>query len=355
MDNTNPLKDLTVLLVLKDRLQFTERWIDYNLQANPGYQIIVADGGIMPINNSFILEGLQKLNASYIYCGQDYDLSKMTQKIYFALTKCKTKYVMLASNDDFYIAKGLSISLKFLEENLDYISCSGKIQNFSLLPHRRDKTPYAGEVFFGDELYPGNGIHGGTPKVRAQEFLRQDESFWHSIFRRQNLIDCYKLAKNQKNEDFTLYDLFVNVHLALQGKHGRLRNSFSMLHQVHDEMEARNLVLKSNQALDWWEKADSLISVALAAFSETDYSKSLINEFERIHNFETQSNSVRTKWKLRSIVQKLKYKFYKSSIKKFLDYLDPLTHSLIRDSEVRKIQKYLLHYDGFKSDILKQI
>lgn len=344
MNNGTPLEDLTVVLVLKDRVQFTDRWIEFSLITNPGYKIIIADGGLTPIRDKIILEGIKKLNAEYVYYGQDYDLSVMTNKIYLALTKCKTKYVMLSSNDDFFLAKGLSNSVKFLEKNPDYISCSGRIQNFSVLPHGEDYTPYAGEVFLGDELYPGNGIHGDSPIGRAREFLQQDESFWHSIFRTQNLKNCYELARSQGNEDFILYDLFVNIHLALQGKHGRLRNFYSMLHQVHNGMEARNLVPKIKQSTDWWVKVDSLISVALATFEISDNSKSLVEEFKKNQEVVSGSNVRRNKWPIRSVLQKFKYKYYKSLIKKMLDLIDPMTSSLMRDSEVRKVQKYLMSY-----------
>jgi glycosyltransferase domain-containing protein len=346
MNSGNPLEDLTVVLVLKDRLQFTERWIEFNLIMNPGYKILIADGGFTPIRSKPFLEGIKKLNAEYVYYGQDHDLSVMTNKIYLALTKCKTKYVMLSSNDDFFLTKGLSNSVKFLEKNFDYISCSGKIQNFSVLPYGQNDTPYAGKVFIGDELYPGNGIHEELPIDRVQEFLEQDESFWHSVFRTQNLEKCYELARCQGNEDFILYDLFVNMHLALQGKHGRLRDSYSMLHQVHDEMEARNLVPKNIQSSNWWVKVDSLISVALAAFGLPDNSKSLLNEFEKNQELGPGSQVRSTKWPIRSVVQKFKYKYYKLSIMKVLDLLDPMTSTLARDSEVRNVQKFVLKYKG---------
>ena len=348
MINGNPLEDLTVVLVLKDRLEFTERWIEFNLVMKQDYKIIVADGGFTPIRNKSFLESIKKLNAEYVYFGQDHDLSVMTNKIHQALTKCKTKYVMLSSNDDFFLTKGLSNSIKFLEKNLDYISCSGKIQNFSVLPYGKNgknSIPYAGKIFFGDELYPGHGIHEELPIGRVREFLEQDESFWHSVFRTQNLEQCYELAKLQGNEDFILYDLFVNMHLALQGKHGRLRDSYSMLHQVHDEMEARNLVPKNIQSSNWWVKVESLISVALAAFGLSDNSNSLLNEFEKSQKLDLGSQVRRIKWPIRSVVQKIKYKYYKLSIMKVLDLLDPMTSSLVRDAEVRSVRKFVLKYE----------
>ncbi len=346
MNYENPLEDLTVVLVLKDRIEFTERWIEFNLVMNPGYKIVIADGGFTPISNKPFLEGIKKLNAEYVYFGQDHDLSVMTNKIYLALTKCKTKYVMLSSNDDFFLTKGLSNSIKFLENNPDYISCSGRIHNFTVLPYGKNDIPYAGKIFFGDELYPGCGIHEELPIDRVREFLEQDESFWHSVFRTQNLEKCYELAKFQGNEDFVLYDLFVNMHLALQGKHGRLRDSYSMLHQVHDEMEARNLVPKNKKSSNWWVKVDSLISVALAAFGLSDDSKSLLNEFEKNQESCPGSQVRSTKWPIRSVVQRFKYKYYKLSVMKVLELLDPMTSSLVRETEVRNVRRFVLKYEG---------
>lgn len=342
--NEATLRDLTVVLVLKERLEFTERWIKFNLMVNPDFTILIADGSATPIIDKTLLAEIKSLGAEYIYFGIDKDLSTMTNKIYKALSLCKTKYVVLSSNDDFYLSRGMSKSITFLNNNPEYVSCSGRIQNFSVLPSTNRIAPFGGTLFFGDELYPGRGLTDDSPLNRIKEFLSQDESFWHSVFRTNYLLATYAEARKQSNDDFILYDLFVNLHLSLSGKHSRKRDFYSMLHQVHDEMEARNLTPKKSLSQNWWETATQLIKTVLKELNMSNDFPLLEREIELYKSIGHEESQASSKEFLRSVVQRVKYKFYKTKVKNIVDLIDPMTSLVSRDSEVSRIKKYLKEY-----------
>jgi|LauGreDrversion4_1035100.scaffolds.fasta_scaffold04400_4 glycosyltransferase domain-containing protein len=339
-----PLSDLTVVLVLKDRLEFTERWIRFNLMVRPKFKTLIADGSTTPIVDKSLLAQIESLGAEYLYFGPDKDLSIMTNKIHHALSYCKTKYVVLSSNDDFYLSRGMSKSITFLDSNPEYVSCSGRIQNFSVLPSENRIVPYGGSLFLGDELYPGRGLTDDSPLKRVKEFLSQDESFWHSVFRTDYLLATYDEARKQSNEDFILYDLFVNLHLSLAGKHSRLRNSYSMLHQVHDEMEARNLVSKNSQTEYWWESVTLLVKTALEKFNISTDFYLLEKELDSFRSIGNEKSHASHRALLRSLVQRAKYKYYKTKVKSMIDLIDPMTSMVARDLEVSTVRRFLKEY-----------
>ena len=110
----------TLILLVKGRHKFSERWLTYMSNIKFKYDIIIADG-----KNDGITETLiQKIN-----CDKDllinfykYDTNagykNYYEMRYDALSKVKTKYVMLCDNDDFVLPDGIDELINFLGGNL---------------------------------------------------------------------------------------------------------------------------------------------------------------------------------------------------------------------------------------------
>ena len=101
-------KKLTIIVPLKERPDFTKRFISFYLKNNFKYSLILADGG----KNSIYEEDLDKIKRSKLefrYCKFVYDKNHkiFIKKILSALSLVNTKYVMLIDNDDLPISQSI--------------------------------------------------------------------------------------------------------------------------------------------------------------------------------------------------------------------------------------------------------
>lgn len=119
MTNAN----LTIVLPLRDRAQFTARCIE---SAKHCGRIIVADG-------STERQGVDPC-VHYLYTKPDITLADWWFKMCLAFDCVVTDYAMVIDNDDILVPAGITRCLDFLERHPDYIAYSGRIQGFWAWP-----------------------------------------------------------------------------------------------------------------------------------------------------------------------------------------------------------------------------
>lgn len=129
MDLININDRLTVVLVLKDRVDFTYRWMEYANTVKMPFKIIIADGGKDKKIEKILLSRKHYRNINYQYLRYPYDetFSDYYNKLASVLDVVDTEFMVFADNDDFYIVDGLRKSVNFLIENPKYSSCRGEI------------------------------------------------------------------------------------------------------------------------------------------------------------------------------------------------------------------------------------
>ena len=91
------MSDLTILLLIKDRNTFTQRWVSYYNKNNFNIPVYIADGSR---DNSAINYFQNNKNFFYTYFGFDKDFNTYRKKVIQALGKIKTKYVMICLIND---------------------------------------------------------------------------------------------------------------------------------------------------------------------------------------------------------------------------------------------------------------
>ena len=116
------MANLTFLLPLQDRPEYTEIWVKHNIRAE--YNYIVADGSLEDANE-LIFSEINLPNLKYVRFPKDLTIECYIKKMVSASELIKTEYVMTCDNDDFINFVGVDKCLKALELNQDVTCASG--------------------------------------------------------------------------------------------------------------------------------------------------------------------------------------------------------------------------------------
>lgn len=153
-----PEPHLTILLTLKDRVAFTERWLAYAALARLPARILIADGGMddaaAPIVAAYQERQLEVERVRY---PADRSYADYYAKVADALSRITTPLVVLADNDDLLIPDGLAAAARFLIDHPAYVACAGHCAVFWV----------AGDAVTGNALY-------GDVSWKYRSLLRSD-------------------------------------------------------------------------------------------------------------------------------------------------------------------------------------
>ena len=269
------LKDeLTIILLLKGRDDFTLRWFEYADATSLPCQIIVADGGHDHGMESLLRKKgfFTRLDCKYNKYPFDETIDIYFRKIADALAQVETPYVLLGSNDDFYFADALSASVGFLNNNPEYACSRGEVWDFSVAS-RHSGTHVYGDMGPLTKLYFHSTVSGESALERVGEFSLKCHSIFHDVTRTELLKDAFAklLACGLDNHQFG--DLCFSFMIAASGKMYR-GDQLHMLHQTHPEMLALTNIIEP--FLEWvqeerWGKDLELFANCVAArASEVD-------------------------------------------------------------------------------------
>ena len=115
------MNDLTILLTLKGRKKYTERWLDWMALEKCPYKILIADGDS---DKSYTKELIKKekykdLLIDYREYPTDKNINTFIQKFYSAVSSIDTKYSIYADNDDFIIIENLKKAISYIKDKSD--------------------------------------------------------------------------------------------------------------------------------------------------------------------------------------------------------------------------------------------
>lgn len=229
--------DLTIILVLKDRAPFTWRWMNYYNQIGLPFKVLIADGSEDKSIEKLVDKSLF-LNVNYEYIRYPYDKDYVTyfKKVYDALSRIKTKYVVLASNDDFYFIDALNKATDFLDKNEDYITSRGEIYDFQVVSNNKsDQTDDVyGKITNFIKIYGSNSNDEKSALKRVRIFSEYSDGLWHDVCHTEKLQLIYKHLIDSSISDFQLADNLINYLLVTSGKiHREKESNLYMLHQSH--------------------------------------------------------------------------------------------------------------------------
>jgi glycosyltransferase domain-containing protein len=225
-------KKLTIILLLKERKDFTQRFLLFFSKLPQEYKLLIADGSKKALSK-YYFEPLIKNNVDFKYCKFPYDknLKTFVNKIYKSLLIVETEYVMLFDNDDFPVKSAIDRCIIALDKRQDLIGCGGYLLNFTLFAGKLAGNPiHLSKINYGGKYIQKKSMD------RVSSFLlgKINVNTINDIFRTKILKNTYKVIKNVNFKYYYFYFLLVDILNYYKGKVLKLNIPF-ILHQHHPE------------------------------------------------------------------------------------------------------------------------
>ena len=207
--------NLTVVLTLKGREQYTYRWMQYMDAISFPYKIIIADGGSSRTLQNHLQDNNSYKNIDYEYIRYPIDetIDVYYDKLIDVVSKVKSKYLLMADNDDFFIVDKVEEMLSFMDCNNDYVGIRGGVVNLKIYPF----------CFFGFGCNGGDSYSAirnesksiddaiAIDRVRSlcKGMSKHDYYMnWYCIYRTDELVDVInnvlKIFANKYNDKFDI-------------------------------------------------------------------------------------------------------------------------------------------------------
>lgn len=189
-DLENMKNDFSILLVLKDRPQYTKRFMN-SLDGNGfPFKVLVADGGKdTEIPKLFEQNAWPSVNVDYVRYPYDATLEDFYEKMNDAVSRIQTEFVSVMDNDDFILTEGIEKCLDVLRDSR-YSSARGRIDDMA-----------------GNNMYTKfpNSITGETVLDRVVDQTKHFHGNWHNVTRTKHVQACWSMLNitKPKNMRFT--------------------------------------------------------------------------------------------------------------------------------------------------------
>lgn len=290
-------KDLTVVLLLKDRPKFTRRWMAYAEAVRYPFKVLAADGGVDPSVASLLTgRNYPNVDCCYLRCPPDDTYAHYHAKVLDAVRQVKTPYVKLECNDDFTFLDAMREGVAFLKENPGYVSATGTHYDFSVIPAAPEiasLAPVLGTVALGAKTYPTMTLPDERALDRIERFMfgLMNSGPWPAIHRTDALRRTYEMIVEVDPKDLRLADQMVPLALASQGRiHGGL-DAYS-LHQANTGESAGASIAQEFptwfhwfRAPHWRDQFDAFVGVIGRAIAATDRmdAEEAVTRFQRLY------------------------------------------------------------------------
>ena len=194
--------NITILLTIFNRVDYTNKWLDFAEKTKVPFKIFISDGGnITNIKKKLDLKK-RKLNISYKKFKYYKNYNHLYEKFYESVKKIDTKYVFIADDDDYIFSNSIIKSARFLNQNKHY-SCAKGINCLGELIRNNDKVLGLALRDEGKKKY--KSISSNIPDLRLIEYYKKNHlSVYNGLHRRDSLLKTFKIL-NSKN----FFNLFV--------------------------------------------------------------------------------------------------------------------------------------------------
>tara|TARA_B100000674_G_C37758182_1_gene876626 strand:- start:12 stop:1025 length:1014 start_codon:yes stop_codon:yes gene_type:complete len=271
--------DLTLILLLKGRENFTSRFLKYYFKNNINYKLFIADGSNKKISSKIF--NLIKKNPLITYkkFKKDKNFKTYYQKKLASLKIVKTKYIIMVSNDDFIIYSTLKKCMKILKKNNNLNGAGGSLFSFKLEKNKHN-TYFINNISL---LYPSQSYMQNQTSNRVKFFLNNFRYTDNYILNRKNLIKSYEISSANFGNNISLKDCITDLCNIINGKI-KIINSPILFHQATEESDGSsrtNLFLENIKNKQFFRDFIKLIEIIS---NKTKIDKMYL--FEKIYNNE---------------------------------------------------------------------
>jgi len=316
---------LTIILTLKDREEFTFRYLKYLDAIKFPFQVLIVDGG--KFNPDFEAAMLKKENFpnvryEYIRFPEDKTLMDFYNKVLKTLEMVQTPYIMFNDNDDFPLPMGINCCIEFLERDHEYVSAGGKLGGVVLVNKFGNKNVIYGKVYNWHEYYchADSAVNSSEQRdildrVRNQILFRND-SFYYNVCRREPLIDVYRSAIKYNLNDLLFWEYLIIQMPLVYGKVKMLPYFYTYIRQRGTSCGAKSgkIFWDSLYLYKWMDTFDRYVE-ALALSISSANGKSLeevewdIKEMYSAYRKSMDFESLPMKIKLKILIRQCWYAF----------------------------------------------
>lgn len=208
---------LTIVLTLKDRAPFTERWLTYAATWLP-YRVLVADGGRDQTVPALVSDARARgLDIEYVRYPYDHSYPDYFAKLEDALSRVTTPFAVMADNDDFFIADGLRRAVGFLQTHADFVACGGQCAIFWMTGQGRPGQVYSDRVEFKcSSQYSSDTAETAARRLRERSLGAND--VFYAVHRTGLLRANFEAVRECSPRDLYLMEQLVMFLTAIAGK-----------------------------------------------------------------------------------------------------------------------------------------
>ena len=220
---------LTIILPIRDRVQFTVRWLTYADTIRIPFKIIVADGGAGDTAGKMLADRNRFPNLDYEYIRNPHSktVRDFIVRIDHALSRVKTPYVNFSADDDFPVIHGFNQAVAFLEAHPDYLSARGRIPEFTIADGNGQNAFGKPEFFFsGYFASPSRDKESALERIKQQ--CEHFSSNYMNVQRTEPAAERYALMARAGIQDNRLPDIIDDFLLLARGKAHHMETLFTL-------------------------------------------------------------------------------------------------------------------------------
>ena len=341
------ISNLTIVLLLKDRHEFNERFLNYYLKNNHNIYLLISDGSKKKLNKEFLNKIKKNKFIKYIKFPEDKSYNIFYKKIYKTLKIIKTKYFILAANDDFLIFKTLLKCLDYLNKNgsKGYIGAGGTMLGFECWKNKKGLK----QMGSFKNIYSYVKLDQKNKLKRFKSFIKSFNDLPRNcIMDRKVLMYIYKHSINLFGNNIEFKDHFTNLFNVIMGRI-KIFNSPLILHETHStssegNYRSKNLlsVFQNKNFLDDLSKFDQILSKKLN--SKKNY---IINEYHKyVLSKMLDSLALKNEPSIKQIKNIIFMKFQRKILKKNLKknkYIDKIKLDKNTIDTINLIENYIIN------------
>jgi len=274
--------ELTILLTLKDRAEYTTRWITYANSIAFPFRVLIADGSSDDSVAHVLSDRARFPNVIYDYVRypQDKTYADYNAKIVDALNRVHTPFVALADNDDFFLVDCLRESVRFLSEHSEYVACGGQ---GALLWITESAAGTSKDSLYGNNVawkcsLADHSIDADAARDRLQALAIGDDAVveYYDVKRTVELRRQFRIVQDLNLHDPFLVEWLILYLTSIAGKAKRLGRLYLVRQKdspgsaggAHAEKFGNwfgRMLLET-----WSEDFTKFVSVLSASLAETD-------------------------------------------------------------------------------------